>query len=280
MTEGRKLFISADIEGCAAVASLHALAPDRWEWSAARMWMTHEVVAVAEAALASGYDEVIVADGHGNAHNIDPDALPDNVSLIRSWPRPLLQMQGVEESGVDACAFIGYHAGPKTPGSILSHIYNGAAFRSIQLNGVTCSEGYLNAALAGAHGRPVILVSGDEQTIAEAGGYAPDAVGFVSKVSIGWRSQKSLPPAQVCRRLKDAAQDAFTRPLPPPFVISGPFRLEIETVNQGSAEMLSYLRGVNRTGSFSIATECDSMEELMQFLAFATFYTPSGVPAL
>nr|WP_053000366.1 M55 family metallopeptidase [Sphingomonas sp. Y57] len=276
----RKLFISADIEGCAAVASVHALAPDRWEWSAARKWMTHEVVSVAEAAMASGYDEVIVADGHGNAHNIDPDALPDNVSLIRSWPRPMLQMQGVDEPGVEACAFVGYHAGPGSPDSILSHIYNGAAFRSIGLNGEACSEGYLNAALAGAYGRPVILVAGDEQTIAEARTYAPDAEGFVSKHSIGWRSQRSLPPAQVCRQLGAVAQRAFQKPLPAPFVLSGPFHLEIETVSQGSAEMLSYLRGVKRTGSFGISTQFDSIEELMRFIAFATFYTPSGVPAL
>lgn len=276
----RKFYISADIEGCAAVSSLHALAPDRWEWGAARAWMTREVVAVAEVALASGYDEVIVADGHGNAHNIDPNALPDNVSLIRSWPRPLLQMQGINDAGVDACAFIGYHAGPDSQDSILSHIYNGAAFRSMRLNGIGCSEGYLNAALAGVYGVPVILVSGDEQTIIDARRYAPDASGFVSKVSIGWRSQKSLPPAQVCRQLAETAHTAFAKALPPPFALEGPFHLEIETVNQGSAEMLSYLRGVVRTGSFGISTDFDRIEELMRFIAFATFYTPSGMPAL
>src|SRR5882724_8918768 len=101
----RKLFISADMEGCCAVSAPQALLPERWswEWTAARKWMTQEVAATAEAALAAHYEEVIVADSHGNAHNIDPDGLPDNVWLVRSWPRPLIHMQGVEEAEVDAC---------------------------------------------------------------------------------------------------------------------------------------------------------------------------------
>ncbi len=49
--------------------------------------MTEEVTAAAEAAFAAGYDEVVVADGHHHAHNIDPDSLPSNVWLVRSWRR-------------------------------------------------------------------------------------------------------------------------------------------------------------------------------------------------
>src|SRR5258706_422405 len=103
-----KLFVSADMEGCAGVAAPQALMPDRWswEWAAVRRWMTAKVAVAAEAAFAAGYDEVIVGDGHGNSHNLDPDGLPDNVRLIRSWPRPSLQMQGVAEEQVAACVLI------------------------------------------------------------------------------------------------------------------------------------------------------------------------------
>src|SRR5258708_2200904 len=152
----RKLFISADMEGCPGVSAPQALMPDRWmwEWTAARRWMTEQVVAASEAALEAGYDEGIVTGSHGNAHNIDPDALSDNVWLIRSWPRPFLHMQGIESSGIKACAFTGAHAGPACQNSILAHVYHGGAFRAIRLNGETCSEGYLNAALAGECARP------------------------------------------------------------------------------------------------------------------------------
>lgn len=274
----RRLFISVDIEGCAAVSSQDALKPERWEWTAARRWMTGEVVAAAEAAFASGYEEVVVADSHGNAHSIEPDSLPDNVRLVRSWPRPLLQMQGVELEGVEACAFIGYHAASAAPNSILAHTYNGGAYREVRLNGEVCSEGYLNALLAGEFGVPVVFVSGDEQTVLDARRYAPDAVGFIAKQSIGWRSQASLPPSQVRRMLKDSLAAALSRPLPGPFVLTGrPLQLEIDTVNQVSAELLSYLPGVERTGAWTVAARFDRVEPLMRFVAFAMLYTPYGV---
>ena len=276
----RKLFISADIEGIASVASQHALAPDRWEWAAARQWMTAEAVAVAEAAFGAGYDEVIVADGHGNAHNIDPDKLPDNVCLVRSWPRPLLQMQGVEHAGVEACAFIGYHAGATAPAGLLAHTYHGGACRAIRLNSVDCSEGYLNAALAGAFGRPVVLVSGDAETVADAARYAPHAESYITKQAIGWRAAASLPPAQVRRALAEAAARAFARPLPPPFLVPGPYVLDLEMASVLAAEMLAYLPGVTRVDGYTVRTEIAALDALMAFVAFAMLYSPTGTIAI
>lgn len=278
----RKLFISADMEGCAAVAAQQGLMPDRWawEWTSARRWMTAEVAVAADAALAAGYDEVIVADGHGNAHNIDPDGLPDNVRLVRSWPRPLMQMQGCETEGVDACAFIGYHAAAGCRDSILAHTYSGAALREVRLNGEVCSEAYLNAALAGELGRPVLFVSGDQSVVNDARRYAPDAVSFVTKQSFGWRSQMSLRPAQVQRLMKDAIAGALGRKLPAPFRLQGPYRLELEMTSQTASEMLSYLPSVQRTDAFGVSAVFVRLDDVMRFLSFVILYTPTGVPAI
>lgn len=276
----RKFFISADMEGCAAVSSELAQLPDRVEWPAARRWMTNEVLACAEALFAAGFDEVIAADGHGNAHNIDPDLLTDNIRLVRSWPRPLLQMQGIEDPDVQACAFIGYHAKSTTKDSILAHTYYGLAYRMVKLNGEVCSEGYLNAAVAGEFGLPVILVSGDQHTVEDAQRYAPEAIGFVAKQSIGRRAQVSLPPRQVCGLIKDAMTRAVTRPLPKPFVVKGPYHLEVEMTTLAAAEMLAYLPGIERTGPFSITAKFDRVSKVMRFVAFAMLYTPTGAPAL
>jgi D-amino peptidase len=223
---------------------------------------------------------VIIADGHGNAHNIDPDRLPEKAWLIRSWPRPLLQMQGVEDAEVDACAFVGYHAGSTSQDSILAHTYHGGAFRAIRLNGELCSEGYLNAALAGEFGRPIIFVSGDQHTVADARRYAPKAVLLSVKKSIGMRSEMSLPPAQVRRMLKEAVASALKHPLPQPFVLKGPFRLELEMMSQVSAEMLAYLPGVERTNGFTVAVTFDRLAMVMRFISFAMLYSPTGVVAL
>lgn len=272
----RKLFVSVDLEGCGAVASQNANFPDRWEWGAARRWMTQAVIAVAEPAFAAGYDEVIVADGHGNGHNVDPDLLPDNVQLIRSWPRPLLMMEGVNHEHVDACALIGYHGRANAQGSLLAHSFSGAALRGVRVNGEICSEGYLSAALAGEYGRPVLLISGDQHTLADARRYAPESELFLAKHSIGYRSAMSLPPAQVHRQLREAATRALSRPFPKPFMLPGPYELELEMTTQSAAEMLGYIPGVERTGAWTVTTRFQRLDSLMRFITFVILYSPSG----
>jgi D-amino peptidase len=275
----RKLLISADLEGSAGVASQHALAPDRWEWAAARQWMTAEVVAAAEAAFAAGYDEILVADSHGNAHNVDPDKLPDNVRLIRSWPRPLLQMQGIEDPAVEGCFFVGYHDGSVAEGGLLAHSYHGGVYRNLKLNGVDCSEGYLNAALAGEFGKPVMFICGDAQTVADSRRYAPQAETLETKSAIGWRASSSLPPKQVCRLISDAATRALAKKAAP-FIVEGPYELELEFTTQLTAEMMSYLPSVQRRGAYSIASSFARIEQAMRFVSFAMLYSPTGVIAL
>ena len=80
----KKFFISADIEGIAGVSTLDQMGPEKFEYGLARKWMTEEVASAARTALTSGYDEVIIGDGHGNAQNILIDDLPEEAKLIRA----------------------------------------------------------------------------------------------------------------------------------------------------------------------------------------------------
>lgn len=276
----RKLYISADIEGCAGIASQHALAADRFEWQDARRWMTNEVIAAAEAALAHGYDEVLVVDGHGNGHNLLPDAMPDRVRLLRSWPRALLQMEGIDEPGIEAAFFIGYHNGAMGDGGVLAHTYSGAAFCDLRLNGVSASEGYLNAALAGEFGVPVALVTGDAETAADAQRYAPGGEACIVKQSVGFRAAAALTPREACAAIRTAAASALAGPRPEPFRLQGPYRLEIDFSTRVAAEMAAYLPFVEQTGPITVAAEFPTMTALMRFISFLILFNPNGVVGL
>ena len=59
-----KLFISADIEGCAGTTLNYETHKDEPAYQKYAKQMTDEVVAVCEAALAAGVDEIVVKDGH------------------------------------------------------------------------------------------------------------------------------------------------------------------------------------------------------------------------
>ena len=60
-----KLFISADIEGCAGVALTDETHKKESVYQRFAEEMTEEVVAACEAAHEAGADEIVVKDGHG-----------------------------------------------------------------------------------------------------------------------------------------------------------------------------------------------------------------------
>ena len=77
-----KLFISADIEGCAGVALTDETHKKESVYQRFAEEMTEEVVAACEAAHEAGADEIVVKDGHGDASNIDPLKRPVEVAVI------------------------------------------------------------------------------------------------------------------------------------------------------------------------------------------------------
>ena len=87
------------------------LGPSGFEYQRFREFMTEEVLAAIRGARAAGATEFLVADSHGNGQNLLIDKLPKDVQLVRSWPRPLGMMGGIDES-FDAAVFIGYRVQP------------------------------------------------------------------------------------------------------------------------------------------------------------------------
>jgi D-amino peptidase len=160
---------------------------------------------------------------------------------------------------------------------VLAHSYAGMVFRDIRLNGVSVSEGYLNAALAGEFGRPVLLVSGDSETAADAQRYAPEAVACIVKEAFGFRAAAAVTPAESAQMIAAAARDALARPRPRPFLPAGPYVLEVDVVMRVTAEMLGWLPGLELTAPYTVRGQFGSIADVMRFLSFATFYSPSGI---
>ena len=139
-----KLFISADIEGCAGVALAYETHKNEAAYGEFAKQMTKEVVAACEAAREAGADEIVVKDGHGDATNIDPLCMPDYVTLIRGKSgHPYNMMSGLDGS-FDGVMYIGYHAPAGNPGFAISHTSTGNSLY-IRLNGSCMSEFMLNS---------------------------------------------------------------------------------------------------------------------------------------
>lgn len=273
-----KIYISADMEGVVGVVTADQLGPQGFEYERFREFMTMEVNAAIEAAFEAGATEIVVSDSHGNGENLLIEKLPKNVLLVRSWPRPLMMMQGIDETFA-AAIFIGYHAGTTNPQGVRAHTISSARLADVRLQGVSVSEAGINAAIAGHFNVPVIMVSGDDVVVNETTALLGDVEGATVKWASGFHSAKTLMPEAAYQLIREKVKKAIGRIGDfKPYKLKAPIRLDVRFKNYRPSEMLSYLSIVERTDAHSIKFTGKDMIEVSKFLEFITTYEPSLEP--
>lgn len=273
-----KVYISADMEGLAGVVSDAQLGPEGFEYQRFREFMTNEVNAAIDAAFAAGATEILVSDSHGNGQNLLIEKLPKNVQVVRSWPRPLMMMQGIDET-FDGVIFIGYHSSTTNSAGVRAHSFSSANLADVRLNGVSMSEASFNAAIAGHFNVPVIMISGDDAIVKEATGLLGNIDGAVVKWAYGFHSARNLNPAAACDLIREKVKAAMSRLKEfKPYKLTAPIQLEVRFKNYRPSEVLSYLSIVQRTDSHSVKFTGKDMIETSKFLEFILTYSPSLAP--
>jgi D-amino peptidase len=267
-----KVYISADMEGVAGVVSSDQLSPEGFEYARFREFMTAEVNACIDAARQAGATEILVSDSHGNGQNLLIERMPDDVMIVRSWPRPLGMMEGIDES-FDAVLFIGYHASTENTRGVRAHTMSSANVTGLRINGKSMSEGSMNAAIAGHFGVPVVLVSGDDVAVAETQVIVGDVEGAVVKYALGFHSAQTMTPAAARKIIFDRTLaalgriDDFT-----PYVLDTPLQLDLSLKHYRPVELLAYLSTVERVNSHTLRYVANDMVEVSKFLAVVLEY--------
>ncbi len=279
-TEARKLkvYISVDMEGVAGTVTEDQLAPSGFEYARFREFMTKEALAAVNAAKESGATEILVSDSHGNGENLLIELFPQDVRIIRSWPRKLSMMAGIDRT-FDAVIFIGYHASTSNPQGVRAHTFSSARLTRVALNGIAMSEGGWNAAIAGHFAVPVVMISGDDAAIGEVRSLLGNVEGAETKKNLGFHSANTLTPeasrALIGHKVKEALQRLKEFK---PYVMKSPATLEVSFKNYLPAEVLSYLRGVDRVDSHTIRYRASDMVEASQFMLVVTTYNAALEP--
>ena len=270
--QGKKIFISADLEGVVGAVTSEQLGPNGFEYNRFREFMTAEVNAAINAARAAGATEILIADSHGNGQNLLIEKLPKDVKLIRSWPRPLGMMEGIDSS-FDGVIFTGYHASTDNMEGVRAHTFSSASFTSIKVNGKVMTEGSWNAAVAGEFGVPVIMVAGDDTAVNEVKALIGNAEGAIVKESISFHSAKSLHP--------EAAYDLITEKTSyavknikkyKPYKIKGPVTVSVSFKHYQPSQILAYLPMFKRTDSHTIEFKAKNMVEASHIMRVVTGY--------
>jgi D-amino peptidase len=268
-----KVYISVDMEGIAGVVTGHQLGTGGFEYARFREFTTQETLAAVRGAKSAGATEIVVSDSHGNGENLLFEKFPKEVRIIRSWPRKLSMMAGIDTT-FDAVIFIGYHASTHNTSGVRAHTFSSGSFTRVALNDQPVTEGAFNAAIAGHFGVPVVMMAGDDAAIKEVRSLVGDIEAAETKKSLGFHSANTITPEASCELIEKKVRLALDRVGDfKPYVIDRPVLLEVGFKNYLPVEVLSYLRGIERVDSHRIRYRCQDMLEVSDFMNFLTNYS-------
>jgi len=272
-----RVYISADMEGVAGIVHVDQTRRTGRDYERARVWMTREVNAAVRGAFEAGARAVLVNDSHGDMRNFILEELDPRVELISGDLKPLSMVQGVD-GGFDAAFFVGYHAGASSHQGILDHTYYGKIVHAVTVGGRPWNETALNALVAGAHGVPVALVTGDETTCAQAREILGTEVTVVPvKAAVTRFAARSVHPEEACRRIQHGAGAAL-RQLSRlrPFRPDPPYDLEVAFHNAALADAAALLPDTRRVDAVRCAYRTSDPTTLLRVLQCWTILAASA----
>ncbi|MEQ8801668.1 MAG: M55 family metallopeptidase [Haliea sp.] len=274
-----RVLFSAYMEGVSGVVSRPQT--DDYEsadYARARSLFEEDVCCAVEAALGAGAEEVVIADSHGSATNLDPRSFPAQVRLVQGWPRPLGMMQGIESGSYAAAILLGYHTAITTIGGNFPHSFSSGQFRAVRFNGEPVSEGHVSAWLAGHFSVPVVAASGDDACMAELAAAIPGLSVAVTKFSRGMYSAEQLSREYSHAAIRAAVVEGLNAaPGCQPRRLEGAIELELELHNRYLAQLLSYLPGFNRVAAGTVACRARDIVEAMQIVGALVHLQADGV---
>jgi D-amino peptidase len=267
------------MEGIAGIAHRRQVTRGQGDYAVGRDLMTKEANAAIEGSFEGGATAVAVNDSHGDMFNLVPEQLDPRAELILGSPKvPHSMMQGFGPE-FDVALFLGCHAAAGTQGAVLDHTYYGRLLWDVRVNGVSQTEASLNAAVAGLHGVPVGLVTGDDKACAQAEKLLTGIRTVVVKEGLGRGVARSMHPEAARAAIRQAASEVVADPNQfPPYRPEPPFVLEADVLNTGIADLCSLAPGVQRVGPRTLRFETDDFMQAFRCLLSFTYLGESEAP--
>jgi D-amino peptidase len=259
-----KVFIVSDMEGVAGLVKWEQTdgATGDTAYHEGRRLYTQEINAAVRGAKAAGANEIVVMDCHGagkhwSFNSLIPEELDPDCEFVvqQEWT----EYTEFLEQGCDAALFVAMHAKAGTPKGVMSHTVSGQAWRELTFNGVSVGETGINAALCGAWGCPVLLVTGDEAVCEEAKELLGEGLTTVSvKHGLGRFSARNLTPARARELIEDGAKRALNDlSAVKPYDPGHPCEIRIEFTSPDRLVEYRNRKGVEQLDDLTLASKAD-----------------------
>ena len=244
-----RVHVISDMEGVAGIVKAEQTIGGERLYDEGRRLYTEEINAAVRGARAAGATEIVVMDCHGaggpwSFNSLVPDLLDAGCEYVvqQHWT----EYTGFLESGCDAALFVGMHAMAGTPDGVMSHTVSGTEWRNLRFNGRLVGETGINAALCGTWDCPVLLVTGDSASCAEAKELLGPGLTTVSvKEGIGRFSARQAPPLKARELIEAAAKSALAElEAVMPYDPGKPAEIEVELAGTDAAQRYGRRPGV------------------------------------
>ena len=208
-----RVHVISDMEGVGGIVRPDQVNAGRPLYEEGRRLYTEEINAAVRGAKAAGATEIVVMDHHGAGDAFSFNSLiPDQLDAACDY---VVQDEwtgytGFLEEGCDACLLVGMHARAGLRAGVMNHTVSGQAWQNLWFNDVLVGETGINAALCGAWGCPVVLVTGDDVACAEARELLGEGLTTVAvKTGLGTTAARNVAPLRARQMIEDAAREAL-----------------------------------------------------------------------
>jgi D-amino peptidase len=205
-----KVYIATDLEG---VSGVYRFDQTREYGTPANIEARHllmgEVNAAVCGAFEGGATRVVVHDGHDGRKSFFPEELDERAEMVMGKYNPY---DVVLRQGFDAAILLGYHAMSHTVGGVLCHTQSSLTWSNYWINGKLAGEIEQDTIRIGACDIPVVMVTGDDKTVAEAKSTLGDGIVTVQvKQGLSREGAVMLAPKRARALIRAGAKEAVGR---------------------------------------------------------------------
>lgn len=256
-----RVFVCADMEGVSGIVKRRQTDDlDTADYARACELFSAEVQAAVDGARDAGADEIVVADSHGPASNLDPRDFAEDVRLVQGWPRPLNMMEGIQYGPFEAAVLVGHHTAITSRVGNFPHTVSSATYSAIRIGGVEVSEAQLNTWIAGHYGVPVVAATGDDAFVEHIREVVHGVETVTAKRACGMYAAEQMAPTRVLAEIRNCVQRAIhTAVEREPISLSGSLELELRCQDRFLAHIVSYLPCFELSDAHTLRTQCEDI---------------------
>ena len=226
------IFIMVDMEGISGICRSSQVKLDGKHYQEGRRYLTFEVNACVSGCFEGGAKKVVVQDSHCSGYNFIWDELDHRAEYIQGYS-PIERMPDI--GSFDGLILLGYHAMAGTPQAILEHTMSSVGWQNFWMNGKKCGEVAIDAGIAGDHGVPTVMVSGDDKVCKEARKFIKGVLTVQVKKGLSNEGGILLSKEHAHKLIRENAAKAVSFcKRTKPYKVKSPVTMRLELVSRGN----------------------------------------------